>query len=226
MNDTFIADVMRRTAGSPCETARARMVERADEPLLAGHLEHCANCRAFESALTILDAELPTMAAVDPGPAFTAAVLDRTVDAPAPLPLVARVDRAFAKLFGVLAQRPRLGLELGYVGAMVLWILFGLPDVGKVQRFAEASTAWTTEGSSLRLTMPLDTERREIVRTSQELGSAARELDVVRGSQLVGELATRVVRLPAQLFTDEEPQIEATEPNQAPSASPNKRQAC
>ena len=49
-----------------------------DRQLVQAHLEHCAPCRSLAVTMGWAGPVLPQLAVVDPGPAFTAAVLART----------------------------------------------------------------------------------------------------------------------------------------------------
>lgn len=56
----------------------ARNPADCSELLLAAHLDRCTDCAALARALTRLKIELPRLAAIDPGEAFTTAVLAAT----------------------------------------------------------------------------------------------------------------------------------------------------
>jgi hypothetical protein len=91
--------------------------------LLGGHLAHCVGCRAFERELAGVVAALPALAEMDPGPAFTAAVLSRTSRRPA---RVTVVDRARA-WWQAVVRRPRFAWEVAYVCTVCWLVVFGNP---------------------------------------------------------------------------------------------------
>jgi hypothetical protein len=74
-----------RTSGPPCLRVRERVCDFVDGTLddgsaflLAAHLAHCDACRALAEALRLASETLPAFGTMDPGPAFTGAVLART----------------------------------------------------------------------------------------------------------------------------------------------------
>lgn len=83
--ERFVRDVLARTSGSGCDRALQMLPQLQsgeladmDRRLVLGHVEHCQGCRAVAVVLGWLDEELPALAVVDPGPAFTARVLAAT----------------------------------------------------------------------------------------------------------------------------------------------------
>lgn len=81
----FVHDVLERTSGSPCRRALELLPDltdgvlaSTDRQLVQGHLEHCAGCRAVAMAMSRMGDDLATLAVLDPGEAFTTAVLART----------------------------------------------------------------------------------------------------------------------------------------------------
>lgn len=111
--------ILAHTSGSPCQRLQTLACEYVDGELDQGqaslvraHLEHCHACSALVTALTEMKRVLPTLAQVDPGPWFTQRILRATLHAP-------RRDSAFnlrAAWFKLL-HRPRIALEIAYLGA-------------------------------------------------------------------------------------------------------------
>jgi anti-sigma factor RsiW len=123
----FAATVIGRTTGPACGRAESMLVDLADGLLATGdrdliqaHLERCAGCGELARAIAGSRDVLPSLAEADPGPWFTAAVLRRTTGR-AGRPGRLRAFRAD------LVARPRLAAEAAYVGAFVLFLLFGTP---------------------------------------------------------------------------------------------------
>ena len=125
--------IVERTSGSPCERAQGFLVELVDGALgseetglVRSHLEHCTRCPALHGALQWLGHELPAMAEIDPGPAFTRAVVANTAGRP-----VAQTQRgpagreAAADWWARVVARPRFAWEAAYVALLVLVGLFG-----------------------------------------------------------------------------------------------------
>jgi hypothetical protein len=109
--------------------------------LVAGHLEHCAECRAIAATLTETRAVLATLVEIEPGVAFTADVVAATSGSriPARRPkhhglserwawageLRGRVAAAWQRMLA----RPRLSLELAYLATVLLVVANGNPGL-------------------------------------------------------------------------------------------------
>lgn len=117
------AAILARTAGDGCGRAGTLLaggdasLDDVDRELLAAHTEHCAGCAALERTLAELDDLLPRLARLDPGTAFTAAVVERTSGA---------ASRSWGRRLTAaawrLAQRPRFAWEAAYVAAAVFTV--------------------------------------------------------------------------------------------------------
>jgi hypothetical protein len=123
------AAVLARTSGAACGAAQAVLCEfvdgvlaDTDRDLVAAHLGHCARCEALRATLVWVGAALPTMAQLDPGPAFTRAVLEATA---AQTPRRAWSRNALAERWQQLVARPRFAWEAAYVGLLLVVALFG-----------------------------------------------------------------------------------------------------
>lgn len=124
-------EVLERTSGSPCAQAHTLLCEQADEAihgvdaeLLEQHRNHCGDCRDLGTALIHLKQDLPALALADPGPRFVEQVMA------ASLPLdrrLARLGRRIRQGWEQITQRPRIAWEGGYVGALLLFLIFGMP---------------------------------------------------------------------------------------------------
>ena len=115
--------ILERTSGGACRSARSRLCDRIDgvlapfdAELVDGHVRHCADCGALERVLVRLQADLPRLAAVDPGPGFTEAILARTSRRPRRVPLNERWAAAVSRLL----ERPRIALEGAFVAAALV----------------------------------------------------------------------------------------------------------
>jgi anti-sigma factor RsiW len=138
------AEIVRRTAGSVCESARDRLCAWVDATLdpvetayVSGHLERCAECAALGRALASMRTELPRLAEIEPDPEFTAAVLARTSLRSRPAPWV---ERWMASL-RLLLDRPRIALEGAFVAAMIVVLPLGALPRRDGARPAEAAVA-------------------------------------------------------------------------------------
>jgi hypothetical protein len=140
--------VLARTAGSACQRALTLVGGQPDEPLdaqttalVAGHLEHCEECRAIERTLAETRDGLASLAEIEPGVEFTAHVVAATSGrrSSARRPMWAGLSQrwAWTVAFGERAAstwdrvlaRPRLSLELAYLATVLLVIIIGNPGL-------------------------------------------------------------------------------------------------
>ena len=175
--DDLVASILRATSGSPCRAAEEGLpdlvdgaLDAVDVELVRGHLERCAPCTALERALLEVRRALPQMAEVDPGRAFTEAVLARTSRAPA---------RRWVAAFQALLLRPRFALEGAYLGSVVLVGLLWLPGLPLRNLPARASHAVTAT------TEKLDTGAATVTGEAERLGArvAVRAADLRQGAE-------------------------------------------
>jgi hypothetical protein len=126
----LLESVLEQTTGRACGDARELLCDFVDgtlphgeDALLKGHLRVCPRCRALADSLEISHVLLAELAEADPGPGFTASVLEETNRLP---------QRPEQSVDGLLAfvrslfLRPRFALEAAYVGALLLFGLYGL----------------------------------------------------------------------------------------------------
>ncbi len=123
------ASILERTSGSPCGQAEGMLCDAidgelrgADANLLALHKAHCHECAAIEIALARLQSDLRALALADPGPRFAEQVLARTLSLDQRL---VRLGRRLREGWVRLSQRPRIVWEASYIGAFVLFLIFG-----------------------------------------------------------------------------------------------------
>lgn len=121
----LVTSILRATSGNPCRAAEERLpdlvdglLDEVDAELVRGHLHTCPPCTALAQALARIAETLPAMQETDPGRSFTAAVIART----------SRSRRArLAASWRALVLRPAFAMQGAYVGALVVFGLFGLP---------------------------------------------------------------------------------------------------
>lgn len=127
----FTDAVLRATSGPACGSAEERLcdwvdglLEADDEELVRLHAGSCAACAALARVILAMREDLPALAEMDPGAAFTREVLAASA------PLVARRRPLAARLRerwqGIL-RRPRFAWEGAYIGSFLLLLLFGTP---------------------------------------------------------------------------------------------------
>jgi len=157
-NERFVRDVLNRTSGSACDRACQQLSDLMDgsltgmdRQLVQAHLEHCDPCRTLAVTLGWLEPLLPQMAEIDPGPAFTARVLERTTgrdrieDSATAVPtgaagLMDRVGRWWDRQI----LRPGFAAQVAYAATVILVLLTAVPGApfkeapGKALQFVQA----------------------------------------------------------------------------------------
>jgi len=157
-NERFVRDVLNRTSGSACDRACRQLSDLMDgnlagmdRELVQAHLEHCDPCRAVAVTLGWLEPLLPEMAEIDPGPAFTARVLDRTIrrariEDPAtavPSGAAGLMDRV-GGWWDRQILRPGFAAQVAYAATVILVLLTSVPGAplrgvpGKALEFVQA----------------------------------------------------------------------------------------
>jgi len=128
------AAILAQTSGPACDRLRGLACAFVDETLPAEdrelvslHLEHCPQCRGLVAGMGEAIRVLPGFAQVDPGAAFTAAVLTRTRS---PLPPGLPPPDRFLAGWANLMRRPRAALEAAYLATAAGLILTQLPLPG------------------------------------------------------------------------------------------------
>ena len=118
--------ILERTSGRPCTAALERLGDyvdgvlwSVDRDLVQGHLDHCGHCAGVMVVLTRLADDLPALAELGPDPGFTSSVV-AAIATREPSSV-----RAGVPWWPGLLGRSRLAWEAGYVGAIVLWLVFG-----------------------------------------------------------------------------------------------------
>ena len=91
------------------------------------HVAHCHECARILETVTWLASELPAMAEVDPGYAFTREVMAVTAERRGWAAGWAAWLEGMREGARALLARPRLPLEGAYIGAMVVWLVFFAP---------------------------------------------------------------------------------------------------
>jgi hypothetical protein len=117
------------------------LLNEQTKTLMAGHLEHCAECRAVAATLVEARAVLATFTELDPGADFTAQVVAATPGRRSPVR-----RRTGARSSGLrgwiqvgrgrvavawerMLARPRLSLELAYLATVLLVLVVGNPGL-------------------------------------------------------------------------------------------------
>jgi hypothetical protein len=131
----------------------------ADAALLESHLEHCAACAAIARSLAVAAETLPSLAAFDPGPSFTAAVLAATSRAEAEElrhvrikphatyvgASAAHVAERIATLWNSWLARPRFAFEVAYVATILILVIVGNP-ASRLQAASERTVVAAAAG--------------------------------------------------------------------------------
>jgi len=163
--EDLVQGILSRTSGPACGRALEQLPDLADgtldatsRALVQGHLEHCAPCRQVAVVLGWLDGELPAMAAVDPGEAFTAAVLARTARMPSRSAAAGQLtgpaswmDR-LGQWWSERIDRPLFAWQAAYALTVLLVALTALPGAplqAVSGRLREAVQAGSGQGTPL-----------------------------------------------------------------------------
>lgn len=128
------AAILARTSGSACGRLRDLVCDLVDETLASddvdlvrGHLVHCPACQGLVSRLQTARQILPSFAQVDPGAAFTAAVLIQARRTPS-RPL--QPPDPFTAGWARLMRRPRAAMEAAYLATAAGVFLTQIPVPG------------------------------------------------------------------------------------------------
>jgi len=222
------AAVMARTSGAACGAAGDQLADLVDgalagveRDLVISHLDACSSCEELAEAMRLLSRELPELAGIDPGEAFTASVLRATHQVPQARvltnPFDPHADR-LARWWRGIAGRPRFAWEAAYAGALALWLVFGagfspfneVPvralelarsnPIGSLADSVEPASlgrqAWQATGGRVIEKAQFPPERLEQLGQLKEASSSlARHGSTALGSALRGDLSGSAVRL-------------------------------
>ena len=170
-NNDFVRNVLSRTSGSPCDRACEQLpglmdgkLGGMDRQLVQAHLEHCDGCRSVAVVLGWMQPMFTDMAQLDPGPAFTKAVVLRTSGAVHPLARAARRGETVGPL-GIVDRlgswwqrqifRPRFALEFAYVATVILVLLTAVPGAPLKQEARNAQEMMQAGPMAMPLVGPI-----------------------------------------------------------------------
>lgn len=170
----FLAEVLRRTSGSPCERAHSMLCDYTDRSLQAdestlvqAHLTRCAECRTLAVTVQELAAKLPAMAELAPSPSLAPAVLEATSGRRQLL----RRGWDSASAWVRTLMRPRFAMEAAYVGAMLIWLAVALPGSP-----LHGSTGRILEQARKPQALPLAELNSPVTRARQKVQTASRRV--------------------------------------------------
>jgi len=181
--------ILERTSGRPCRSAAEQScdfvdgkLEETDRQLLELHLAACAECGALVGALRHLAVDLPPLAHLQPDPRFVGDVVAATVARPAARPRTRGLET-----WSRLLVRPRLSWEVAYVGAMLLWVVFGVS--GSTLRAVPARTLQLLGSNPVEVVAEASVP---IARSVADLGQQAWETTGAKGIGSARQLGTVV----------------------------------
>lgn len=127
----LLEGVLSRTSGDTCRSAHRLLcdhvdgtLESVDDELLRLHMNDCAGCAGLALALARMTTDLPVLAELQPDERLLADVLARTTRrVKFTIGWAARLMEGWQRL----VQRPRLAFEGGYLGLIIMVLLFGIP---------------------------------------------------------------------------------------------------
>lgn len=118
--------ILERTSGRVCHRALTLLTGYVDgdlgpldHDLVQSHVDHCPECAAIALALITLPTDIAAFAEARPVSGFVEDVVAATASRRSPW------SEAWSRWLQPLLGRSRLAWEAGYVGAVVLWALFG-----------------------------------------------------------------------------------------------------
>jgi hypothetical protein len=130
-HDALARSILDRTSGPACVRVESSLwdfiegeLSSEDSHLLSLHLENCPECRSLAEDLVMMQQELPAMVGIDPGESFTQKVVSSTRRL---RPYKPTLKDGFRAWWDRMVQRPRFSLEVAYVGALVLFLIFSIP---------------------------------------------------------------------------------------------------
>jgi anti-sigma factor RsiW len=225
--------ILRRTSGSPCESARGRLCgyvdgesEPVDRELVRLHLDGCGDCAAMVGALARLAEDLPALARVEPDDRFVSELLGRTTGR------LRRVERWAARLaagWGEMLRRPRFAWEAAYVATFVVALAFTTPGspLAGVPRtaleLAETRPVAELREPVARLESRVSEENARFwrvahERTTQTLGQTA------KGAGRVSRSLGEKIRVGLGTLSERLASMQETEDNDRSSDSDDRRQ--
>lgn len=198
-NPDLTRRILDQTSGGACTRAEDLLGSRwdaspdpLDDELLAGHLERCAACRELALILDRLQPLMPGLAEREPGPAFTARVLARTIRQQ-PVPAIKR-PALLHRLAGHIQdrlveawQRPRIALEAAWVAAALTALLVWSPLAPSAAPDQALETVRAGAGAP-----------RGLIEKVEDLSQAA----VMAGREILGPRAERLESEAGKLFAD------------------------
>ena len=126
--DGLTESILARTSGRACGRAQTLLVDQVDGllggldlELVEAHLQRCHECATLGRVLARLGEDLSAFAELRPDATLVDDVLARTSRPARWAAVWDRVQGAGRRLF----ERPRIAWEVGYVTAMVVWLVFG-----------------------------------------------------------------------------------------------------
>jgi hypothetical protein len=133
--EQLLGSILEATSGPACGRAGELLAQQfdgdlplLDRRLVDDHADDCPACDSLRAAFACLAEDLRALRELEPDASFATDLFARTSrsrnlrKAPASVGLL----RAWKSLI----QRPRIAWETAYVGAMLFWLVLGLPFVG------------------------------------------------------------------------------------------------
>ncbi len=191
MREDLTRAILQRIGADPCASAQARLCAYVDEELtgfqkalVQEHLEHCPFCAQLAEALKAASQDLPSLAALDPGPEFTERTLARTSRAPQRL-----VPSAWQRLL----RRPRIALETAWLGtAAGVVILAPFPKGTPAALVSQLGESLEARAIRLRPSLPLHAAKERTASTHLAVRGTATWFTRLRyGTAALGQRVAR-----------------------------------
>jgi hypothetical protein len=158
--------------------------------------------------------ELPALGELSPQAGFLDDVLKATVGARRPA-----FGERLTAAWGRLVQRPRIAWEVAYVGAMLVWLIFGTP-ASLLQNVARQTRDMAGGGTLPSPAAKFDDVKTRVTTIGSDTWTTTREAWLISLDRLQGEVRERYERTSGDSPQDAEPTAGNEPPDPRASVRP------
>ncbi len=199
--------ILEKTSGNACGSVLDRVCAQLDgdsdesqKTLVDGHLAHCPDCSELARTLSWMKQALPALAEVEPDVAFVSDVLEETTRADRRARRAVAQETPLASALRRLIHRPRIALELAYVGAAVFYLVAGPQAVSILRESSGPRSALSNPAEAVTEIMSRGPALPDPIRdASAEIWNATGGLALAAGRDLVAGAARGGSRVHATL---------------------------
>jgi len=201
--EELLGSILEATSGPACGRAGELLAQQfdgdlpvLDRQLVDDHADSCAACDGLRAAFSCLAGDLRALRELEPDASFASDLFARTSRSADRRRAPASVG--LRRVWKHLMRRPRIAWEAAYVGAMMFWLVLGLPPVEYLpeasrtrsavqalrdplsnlgrRTWVSAHAVWPSKSAALR---------QNLQSGVNELRTALDSLDVNKGGQAV-----------------------------------------